>query len=1123
MRVMRQGVCCRGLLRAGATLAVLGAALGAAGAPAEAQSEGRGHFIDDDGSVHEPALDALAERGVLLGVGCGEGRICPAEPIKRWQMAVWLVRVLDGADPAPADASRFADVDAERWWAPFVDRLHELGVTAGCATEPARFCPDGNVTRAQMATFLKRALDLEPTGEAGFADVSGGPHARNIDALAFAGVTGGCSSEPLRYCPDSPVTRAQMATFLARALGLVELPASVRFTAVDAGYGHTCGLRANGTVACWGANHLGQSDAPDGRFLAVSAGGEVSCAIKSDRSVTCWGANYLGLSDAPDGQFQTVSAGFRHVCGLRIDGTVSCWGSNDGGESESPGGQFMTVTAGFFLSCASGASGLACWSTRSEEELPEDSLTAVTAGSGHVCGLREDSTVGCFGNDFDGQSSPPDGRFRSVTAGGEHTCGLREDWTIACWGNDRSGRTEAPSGRFETVTAGGTHTCGLRPDGIAVCWGDTADSRSSPPSGQFTAVDAGDRHTCGLLINATVECWGYNGEGRANSPLGEFMAMDVGSHLNCAVRTDATLACWGDAPFGEADVPDGQFDAVSVAGSSSCGLRTDSAIVCWGLGPVADDAPGGSFVALTSGSGHACALRVDGSATCWGEDQFGETDAPDGQFTAISAGLWYSCGLRTDATIVCWGHGSVVDGVPAGSFSVVSAGPLHACAVGTDGSVTCWGNNRWGESEPPIGRFRSVSAGGEHSCGVLWDRSVGCWGAETVGRPSGVRSPDAPRSPDPASCRPYGGSAFVTAGFPLHPSAAPSAGKIRVAVLFMDFPDAAAPISTHVEAASNLALAERYLESVSYGKLDIEFVVLHRWLRSRYSHTQYLTGSRLHGFDAEAVEMADADFDFTGHDVVMTVLPSAHFSGGTASGSVATDEGLISATVRVNAHALAIRGLGFDESQEPQDWSLVAAHELLHALGIADLYAIGRTVELIDEPPGKLRFSARFGIMGLETYFLLDENDRRMSTNRPARNDEALAWTRWQLGWLDRVQVDCFVGQDTAVALRPVALDPGSGTAMATVPLTPHEVIVIESRRSLGRDRNGLLEEGVLVYTVNASISSGNLPIRVVGVPDEGFPVLQAGESMTVRGYTITVVADDGATHTVTIVRAADG
>lgn len=1122
---MRRGSSRRALFQAVLALAVVGAALGAAPVSVEAQSEGSGYFSDDDGSVHEPALNALAEQGVLAGIECGEGLICPGKPLKRWEMAVWLVRVLDGAGPARVDASRFTDVDADQWWAPFVERLYELRVTAGCATEPVRFCPEQSVTRAQMATFLERAFDLEPADAAGFGDVSGGPHASNIDALAAAGITGGCSRDPLRYCPANSVTRAQMATFLARALGLVELPASVRFIAIDAGYGHTCGLRADQTVACWGDNRSGQSNAPAGEFLAVSAGGSQSCAIRVDGSVSCWGSGHDGSTRALDGFFRAVSAGYGPVCGLRTDGTVACRGG--GGVSATSDGLFKAVTSGFFFSCAAPSDGaVTCWPSRDagESDAPDEPLVSLSAGSSHVCGLRSDATIACWGNNFDGQSDAPGGRFREVSAGGEHTCGLREDRTIACWGNGHSGRTNAPRGEFEAVAAGGTHTCGLRPIGTVVCWGETADDRSRPPSGQFAEVSAGGEHTCGLLATMTIECWGHDEGGRAHPPPGEFTAVDAGSNQTCGLRTDSTLVCWGESSVVGPRAPDGHFNAVSVGGSSSCGLRTDSTVVCWGQSPVPETVPSGSFEAITAGTAHACALRADGSVTCWGENQFGETETPDGRFTAISAGLWYSCGLRTDTSIVCWGDNPAMDSsVPAGSFTAVSAGPLHVCALRSDESVICWGNNRRGESDPPAGRFRAVSAGESHSCGVRLDNSVACWGSETLVRPHGVRSPDAPGRPDPAACRPYGVSSFTTAGFPLHWSAAPSTGTVRVAVLLMDFPDAVAPISPHVEVGSNLEFAEQYLESASYGKLDIEFEVLERWLRSQNDYTHYLRGTRLAGHDLEAVEMAGADFDFTGFDIVMTVLPSAHFSGGTATGSAKTDEGVISSRVQINVHASPIRGLGFDEATEPQDWGWVAAHELLHALGLSDLYAVGGSVELIEEPPGKLRFWTRFGIMGLETDFLLDDDDPRIRTYRPRADGEMLAWSRWQLGWLDPDQVRCVTGDDAAVSLVSMATNPGSGTAMAAIPLTANEAIAIESRRNRGRDVSGLISEGVLVYEVNASIYSGNLPMKVIGVPDHGFPVLQVGDSVTVRGYTITVTADDGGTHTVRITRTVDG
>ncbi len=193
-------------------------------------------FNDDDGGVHEPAIDALAVRGILAGTECGEGLICPKDPIERWVMAVWLVRSLDGTDPVVVKPSGFTDVDANEWWAPFVDRLAELGVTKGCSTTPREYCPDQPVTREQMATFLTRAFFLHPGPEAGFVDTAGNSQLESINALAQANITRGCSINPPKYCPDQPVTRAEMATFLARALKLIPLPPGVQKPTIRIAY-----------------------------------------------------------------------------------------------------------------------------------------------------------------------------------------------------------------------------------------------------------------------------------------------------------------------------------------------------------------------------------------------------------------------------------------------------------------------------------------------------------------------------------------------------------------------------------------------------------------------------------------------------------------------------------------------------------------------------------------------------------------------------------------------------------------------------------------------------------------------------------------------------------------------
>ena len=99
--------------------------------------------------------------------------------------------------------------------------LAEEGITQGCAAHS--YCPSNPVTRAQMASFLARALDLEtPRQRAGFTDVGAtSVHAANIEALFAAHITTGCKQEPLQYCPNRPITRAQMAAFLHRARHLI--------------------------------------------------------------------------------------------------------------------------------------------------------------------------------------------------------------------------------------------------------------------------------------------------------------------------------------------------------------------------------------------------------------------------------------------------------------------------------------------------------------------------------------------------------------------------------------------------------------------------------------------------------------------------------------------------------------------------------------------------------------------------------------------------------------------------------------------------------------------------------------------------------------------------------------
>ena len=427
-----------------------------------------------------------------------------------------------------------------------------------------------------------------------------------------------------------------------------------------------------------------------------------------------------------------------------------------------------------------------------------------------------------------------------------------------------------------------------------------------------------------------------------------------------------------------------------------------------------------------------------------------------------------------------------------------------------------------------------------------------CSGTSTedpvAGPPEMVAVPD--DRPDPSRCRPHGVSDHVTAGFPLPPEVLRASGTLRVAVLFVDFPDATAPYAAEEEAEMGLPFMEEALESSSYGGLDIEFVPLYRWLRAEHSHVRYLEGSSgnevLSGYiDAEAVRLADPHFDFEGIDSLMVVMPSTHLLGGTARGGVETDEGPVLHTLRVNAFPQ-------DWTEGPFPWGWVATHEFLHLLGLVDMYPFG-PVELHAPPDGETWIYGAFGFMSLLSYYLaptsdippvavVQESDGSRSTESllGSTASEMLAWSRWQLGWLSDDQVLCIRENRANFDLTPLA-EPGNGTAMAAIPLSRHEVIVLESRRPTGFDlpyeeprpgggrivQPALLHEGVLVYRVDASISTGDMPIRLLDDAGDlvvsGYPVLGLGESVTLNGYTITVVADDGDTHTVDIARTGDG
>jgi hypothetical protein len=246
-------------------------------------------------------------------------------------------------------------------------------------------------------------------------------------------------------------------------------PTGGDFTAVTVGGGHACGLRADGSVVCWGLDDDGQTEAPAGEFSAVSAGTAHTCGLRTDGSVVCWGRN----NDRPAGRFAAVAAGGDGWCALRLDATAAC---ND-----------LAPPAGDF--------------------------GAVVRAEYHGCGLvGRDGSAACWPEGKSLARAHP-GPFSALTIGWEQNCGLRGDGAAVCWGSQSGGIDQVHAGPFTAVAAGGVHICGQHTDGTLECWAaagrrDGADVLTDAPTDGFISFDAGVLLTCGVRPVGDILCWG---------------------------------------------------------------------------------------------------------------------------------------------------------------------------------------------------------------------------------------------------------------------------------------------------------------------------------------------------------------------------------------------------------------------------------------------------------------------------------------------------------------------------------------------------------------------------------------------------------------------------------------
>lgn len=261
---------------------------------------------------------------------------------------------------------------------------------------------------------------------------------------------------------------------------------------------HSCARLADGTVWCWGRNNRGQLG--DGTLVdrsspvrvgalsdatAIAVGRHHSCAIRVDRSVVCWGSAYstspvpvTGLADAV-----ALSAGGVHTCALRSAGGVVCWGANARGQlgdtttadrrtpvAVAGISDAVAISAGGDAStCAALATGrVMCWGWNPDGELGDRTTVSrstpaevlgvtnaveVSIGASHACARLRTGGMSCWGRNAAGQlgdgSVTPSfapvlvvslADVEEIAAGHDFTCARRSSGAIACWGANASGQ-----------------------------------------------------------------------------------------------------------------------------------------------------------------------------------------------------------------------------------------------------------------------------------------------------------------------------------------------------------------------------------------------------------------------------------------------------------------------------------------------------------------------------------------------------------------------------------------------------------------------------------------------------------------------------------------------------------
>ncbi len=551
-------------------------------------------------------------------------------------------------------------------------------------------------------------------------------------------------------------------------MGPTDAPPLKDVVRVEAGGSHACALHKSGEVTCWGDTELtgsgvdhskkeweqrqalekeptkvkGLVDAVD---IAVSS--THSCVIRKNKQIACWGSNWSGeLGDGSNenqiapvavkliDDAANIAVGYHHTCAQRASGKVVCWGENRAGQLGSAAvrakgmvevqgiSNAISIAGSDDVSCAQLASGGAsCWGSASRGRL----------GNGQVSDFTTPQKV----NGLSGT--------KSLTLGERFSCSINEKKQLVCWGlpgfadenADKRGfepRTLTSFGELDMLSMRGSTMCGGNDKAKTLFCESTWDLEKGPRPlklGAVKAVISGGTVSTALLPSGQVVLWARSDWNKPeevqkiNMPgLADAVTIAYDSSTVCGVRRSGKVGCGGFhyrtfdkkdpvKPASAVDVP-GITDAVKIVngGGEYCVLRKSADVACFSSYRIVQaidpkqpkektnskDAPkpqpievkpakGVADAAdIAVGGGAYCALSKQGTVMCWGSNSYGQLGLGDYDH-------------RWEAT--------TVSGIS--DVSKIALGGGQTCALKKNEEVWCWGRNisdEAGQSTPPFVR-----------------------------------------------------------------------------------------------------------------------------------------------------------------------------------------------------------------------------------------------------------------------------------------------------------------------------------------------------------------------------------------------------------------------------------